>query len=300
MPWTFELAIHRALGWAREAKHRGAVFLKHASWGFPYQRGPLLEPFFAAKQARTRRRIPVDTYAGEWFMAPAAADTERATEIGVPRRIFCLWTGDNEMPSRRRASLEALRLNNPNIDVVLVTPQTVSDWTLPEHPLHAAYENLSFVHRSDYLRAYLLHHHGGGYADIKPFPNGVADAFDAFEASGAWLGGYTEVHRLLAPLVGGQLEKDLRSVSRQLLGYGFLLARAGTPLSTLWLKRVHEVLDEKAPMLAQHPGGIWGEDASYPLSWTELLAHIVAPLSWRFQDYVQHDPRVRPRLRKYR
>ncbi|MEU5467039.1 hypothetical protein [Kocuria salsicia] len=49
----------------------------------------------------------------------------------------------------------------------LVTPENLSDWVLPQHPLHRAYENLSLVCRSNYLRASLTHHHGGGYCDLK-------------------------------------------------------------------------------------------------------------------------------------
>ena len=48
-----------------------------------------------------------------------------------------------------------------------MTPANLQDWVVAGHPLHPAYNDLSLVHRSDYLRAYLLHHHGGGYCDLK-------------------------------------------------------------------------------------------------------------------------------------
>lgn len=38
---------------------------------------------------------------------------------------------------------------------------------MPEAPLHKAFQYLSPVHKSDYLRAYFMHFYGGGYADIK-------------------------------------------------------------------------------------------------------------------------------------
>ena len=63
---------------------------------------------------------------------------------------------------------------HPEIPVLLVTPDDLAAYVLPEHPLHEAYEGLSFVHRSDYLRCYFLNFHGGGYADIKPFHTGWA------------------------------------------------------------------------------------------------------------------------------
>lgn len=53
------------------------------------------------------------------------------------------------------------------LPVELVTPKNLSDWVLPQHPLHRAYENLSLVCCSKYLRVSLTHHHGGGYCDLK-------------------------------------------------------------------------------------------------------------------------------------
>lgn len=183
--------------------------------------------------------------------------------------------------------------------MVLVTPERLEDWIVPGFPLHEAYQHLSLVHRSDYLRAYLLHHHGGGYADIKFSRASWLGAFDAFEASPCWLGGYTEKHRLLVPLVGGELERDLRRTSRQLLGYGTLLARPYTALSQTWLDRVGDVLTAHASALARSPGNVRGDNPGYPLRWTEILADVVAPLTWRFQDRVMHDASLMPRLRNH-
>lgn len=282
----------------QSAKHHGAVFVKRARWGFPQWRGPLLEPLHARRQRRRRRGFPAADYADTWLAFSAAG---RPVERGehVPRRLFVVWTGDNAMPERRAGSLEAIRRINDELEVVLVTPESIEDWLVPEVSLPDQYEHLSLVHRSDVLRAYLLHVHGGGYTDVKRPLGPWVGAFERLEASDAWLLGYTERHRLNVPLVGGRLQRDLRSVSRQLLGYGGLVARPGTALTEEWWARICSVLDDNAEALTAHPGNARGDNSGYPLGWTEVLAHVVAPLTWKYQDHVLHDERVLPALRNY-
>jgi len=282
----------------RQAKFRAAVLAKHATWGFPEIRGPITEPFYAAWQRRHPYPFPAAKYAGTWL---DRSEPARHIEPGepIPRRIFVTWTGTNPLTPQRERGLASIVEQNPGIDVVLVTPDNLAEWVVPDHPFPSEYEQLSLVHRSDYLRCYLLHHHGGGYADIKRLRGGFHDSFELLERSPHWLLGYTEVHRLNTPLVGGALQRDLRRVSRQLLGYGGLIARAHTPLTAEWYRRVRDGLRDYAPQLAAHPGNIRGDNPGYPLDWTEVLAHIVAPLTWKYQDHVIHDLRVRPVLRNY-
>ncbi len=282
----------------QSAKHHGAVFVKRARWGFPHWRGPLLEPLHAWRQQRRPRPFPAADYADTWLGSSAPA---RPVEPGepVPRRIFVVWTGDNEMSAPRARNLDELRRVNADLDVVLVTPQTVDEWLVPDVSLPSHYEHLSLVHRSDVLRAYLLHVHGGGYSDVKRPLQSWSGAFDRLEASDAWLLGYTERHRLFVPLVGGQMQKDLRSVSQQLIGYGGLIARRRTALTQEWWDRVCTVLDQESGALQEHPGNVRGDNSGYPLAWTEVLAHVAAPLTWKYQDHVLHDERVLPELRNY-
>jgi hypothetical protein len=282
----------------RQVKHRASVFVKHASWGFPQVRGPLGEPAHRLRQSLFPVEFPAEKYADTWL---GASTTPRPIAPGeaVPRRIFAIWAGTNPMSSRREAGLTSLRQMNPHAEVVLVTPDNLPRWLVPGHPLPRAYGDLSLVHKSDYLRCYLLHHHGGGYADIKRFRHAWDEPFRELENSGQWLAGYTEVHRINAPLVGGPLQGDLRRASRQLLGYGALIARADTPLTAEWYDRVHTVLDEKSDELALHPGNVRGDNPGYPLAWTEVLAHVVAPLTWKHQHHVLHDARLRPLLKRY-
>lgn len=282
----------------RRAKHLGARSLKHIRWGLPLLRGPLFEPYFAWKQRRNPQTFPRAKYAGEWFEQDQPGREVVAGEA-VPRRIFVIWAGENPMSPARLRNLEQIRTVNHDLEVVLVTPATLADWVLPHAPLPAEYDNLSYVHRADYLRCYLLHHHGGGYIDLKRPLQPWRGAFERLESSDAWLLGYTERSRLSIPAVGGTLYKDLRGSSRQLFGYGGLIARAQTALSTEWEQRARAVLTAHAAALAAHPGNERGDSPGYPIAWTELLAHIVAPLTWKYQEHVLHDDRVLPELRRY-
>ena len=97
------------------------------------------------------------------------------------------------MTHNRTAALSQLRRDNPFLEVVLVSPDNLVEWLIPDSPIHPAYERLSLVHRSDYLRSYLMHHHGGGYADIKRDYGDLTPCFDRLENSNRqWLLGYPE------------------------------------------------------------------------------------------------------------
>jgi len=282
----------------RRAKHRAWVLKKHAGWGFPQYRGPITDPFWRAMQTFVPYAFPQEKYARTWL---GHDEPLRSIPWGepLPRRIFVVWTGDNPMSTNRLRGLDSLRAANSDVEVVVVDPHTLSDWLVPGQPLPQGYENLSLVHRSDVLRCYLLHHHGGGYADVKPFDSSWSQSFLELERSDHWALGYTEVHRFNTPLVGGTLQSDLHRVSRQLFGYGALIMRAHTPLTKEWLDRVDALLASRAGELAAHPGNVRGDNPGYPFGWTELLAHVVAPLTWKYQAHVLHDNRIRPRLRNY-
>lgn len=95
----------------------------------------------------------------------------------IDRKVYMFWTGNNAITENRARNIE-LTKNNLGVDLLLVTPDNLGEYILPEYPLHPAYQYLSNVHKSDYLRAYFMHHHGGGYADVKLFENDWNSAFN--------------------------------------------------------------------------------------------------------------------------
>lgn len=219
----------------------------------------------------------------------------RTTTEPVPRRIFTFWTGDNAMTDDRRAGLDALRRLNPDLEFLLITPASLDDWLLPEHPLHPSYEHLHFVHRADYLRCYFLHFHGGGYADIKPATHPWAASFDRMDASDAWLMGYRNPVRWMTPnFTDPHLQKLMVRTSDLRLGQNAYISRPKTPISSEWWRQLNLVLDQAAPVLAQHPGDARGSDPDYPLVWTGILAQILDPLTVKYSEHLAYDDRLRP------
>lgn len=224
-----------------------------------------------------------------------------ASALGpAPERIVTFWTGANPLPEVRARNLETLR-SSAGVPVELITPENLQDWILPDAPLHPAFEHLSLTHRSDYLRAYVLHHHGGGYCDIKTTASSWAGAFAALAAtSDAWVVGYQEDSPGRLPSYAGQLHGDLRRHFHLVRGTGAMIARPHSPWTTEWLAEVHRRMDYFQDMLQACPGGVRDEAPSYPVGWTQLLADILYPLALKYSDRILVDPALTPSIEYYR
>lgn len=219
----------------------------------------------------------------------------------LPRRIFCLWTGDNAMTRNRTAALSQLRRDNPFLEVVLVSPDNLGEWLILDSPIHPAYERLSLVHRSDYLRSYLMHHHGGGYADIKRDYGDLTPCFDRLENSNRqWLLGYPEVSARDVSDEPGTIHRSLQRHYRLLPANGAFIARAGTPLTREWFAEVSARMDCFASRLDEAPGNVLGDNPGYPIPWGALQGASFQPLCFKYLDRVIVDDRLRPSLADYR
>ena len=274
----------------RRIKHSSYVASRTAHHG--YRR---------AVEAANARRRPFVFDAGRYpeyrFLRHDVAET---TLQDAPRRIIALWTGSNELPEVRARNLEQLR-RQAGAPVELITPDTLGDWVVVGHPLHPAFEDLSLTHRSDYLRAYLLHHHGGGYCDIKTTAGPWTAAFDALAADQrAWAVGYPEDSPGRLPSYAGELHTDLRRHFDLVRGAGAMIARPGTPWTAEWLNEVHRRMNYFEDMLRRCPGGVRDEAPGYPVGWTQLLADILYPLALKYSDRILVDPALTPSIEDYR
>lgn len=241
-------------------------------------------------------RFSADRYPGSFLARPCGGDLRSGP---LPRRVFVLWTGSNPLTPNRARNLEMMR-EQLGVPVVLVTPDTVQEWILPEHPLHPAYDHLSLVHRSDYLRAYLLHHHGGGYADIKRPTSDWRAVFDRMDADlGAWICSYGEVGPGAVALLEGRLGKDLLGNWHQVVGCGAIIARPGSPFTSTWLGEVESRLDAHTADLQVAPGGVRGDEPGYPLRWTEIMGDVYQPLQLEYLQHVRRDDELLPSFRDY-
>jgi len=171
----------------------------------------------------------------------------------IPRVVYCCWTGDNEITPNRARCLEETK-KNIGVPVVLVTPENIADFVVPGFPIHPAYEYLSLTHRSDYIRCYLLHIHGGGYCDIK-------------EVYESWVPWFEKTD-----LITGYSGKEWGYV----LGWGAFICRPRSPFTQDWFNSMNAFLDSKLDALKMNPAEHYKvlsgyERPEYPLQWLELM-----------------------------
>lgn len=212
----------------------------------------------------------------------------------LPRRIWAFWTGPNPMSEARRTGLEKLRSVNEGIPVTLVTSSDLVDYVVDGHPLHPAYKHLSYTHRSDYLRAYFLHHFGGGYSDIKPMTHSWDSHFAQAELSRAWLLGAALRSTYQTGNNRGRLGVHMRRHYRRLVEGSAIIVRSHTALTAEWLREVERSLTYAAPALEESPHderGL-GADPGYPLLWMDLLGDILQPLLLKYSGEVLTDPHL--------
>jgi len=223
----------------------------------------------------------------------------------VDKKIFCFWTGENEVPEIRQKSVQSL--SNSGLEVCLVTSQTLENY-VPEADLHPTYRNLSLVHRSDYLRAYFMHHFGGAYCDIKRVDFSWRPVFDQLAVNPDLIGaGYREIHRhgvanvhQTAQLMGSSRIQLASSYVRwrwmqlnysRLIGNCAFIFRPATEFTQFWWEEVNARLDRVAPALRKHPSTqpkermktiYEGTISSYPVPWSYLLGDVLQPLALRY------------------
>jgi hypothetical protein len=215
--------------------------------------------------------------------------------------LYCFWTGDNEMTPNRRRSIDALK-SNTGVQVILITPETLPQYILPDHPLHKSYPYLSLVHKSDYLRTYFMHHYGGGYTDIKTLPEAIDTLYDELSDNDEkWILGYPEINiKSVVDLGNNRLGWDLKKQYRHLLGNCAYICKSHSPFTTEWYSELHRRLDSHYDQLQTHPGNTLGDNAGYPLGWTSILGEIFHPLCLKYSEKTIQSKQIRPLLRNYR
>ena len=213
--------------------------------------------------------------------------------------IYCFWTGTNEMSENRKKGVESLQKIS-QVTVKLITPENLEQFVLKDFPLHPAYEYLSLVHKSDYLRCYFMHHYGGGYSDIKPCSSSWIDAFKILNESEKLVLGYSEIgHRTVAQMEG-KLGKDLRRYFLSVLGNCAYICRPYTCFTLEWYTELHKRLDTFLPELKKNPGNVWGDNEGYPIPWTKILGEIFHPLCLKYTKQLIGCDDIKPDFKNYR
>lgn len=280
---------------ARKVKHSGFVLRKRST-----RRAKQLKFEAATVAFKHVGRVRPYTYRSsryaDTFLARDVAPSESSE---LPARVFVIWAGENPLTPNRQANLDLIR-KRIGLPVELVTPSTLERWVVPGHPLPEAYEHLSFIHRSDYLRGYLLHHHGGAYVDVKQPLKSWRPSYDLMAADpDVWVTSYPTTHANWIGKLRGRIGRDILVHHRMLFGKSGFMMRSHTPLTAEWMAQMDAVLDQHESALALHPGEIFGTD-DYPLSWTDLLSRILDPLTLKYLDHVRYDERMLLKFEDYR
>jgi hypothetical protein len=215
----------------------------------------------------------------------------------LENNIFVFWTGNNEMSEIRMHCLENIKKQSC-CNVILVTPDNLKDYILPEVPLHEAYEYLHLTHKADYLRTYFMNFHGGGYCDIKRVKGSWVPYFDQLLESdeNIYICGYPEIS-------GGVARNVPSSAYRELIGNGAYICKPMTPLTQEWYNDMITLLDTKLVTLRKYhtnlPSILTNVELAkgsknYPIRWTQMLGEIFHKLC--YNKYKDNLLRTLPRI----
>lgn len=237
---------------------------------------------------------------GDSFVSATSQSCQYDANKSVQRVIYCCWTGDNEMSPDRLRAFNALK-KNVEIKVELVTSRNLPDFILPEHPLHKSYKYLSFVHKADYLRCYLMHHYGGGYTDIKVLNNSWKKPFELLDSSPKkWVVGYHEIGKRGVALVEGNMGDDLRKQWHILVGNCSFICRPYTPFTHEWYGELLKRMDFFYDDLANNPGNALGSNPGYPIPWDYILGQIFHPLCLKYNSRLLYSKKLKFKPISYR
>ncbi|MCV7470682.1 MULTISPECIES: hypothetical protein [Micrococcus] len=277
---------------ARRLKHRLWLAQKHGAHVVTEGRDLIYRMNSTVSPARyDAARYELD------FTALTGRNTSWKSDRPIPRVVWCVWSGTNAMSFNRAACLRSIREVQHDLDVRLVTPDTLHEVVVNGHPLHPSYEHLSDVHRSDYLHAYLMHHHGGAFTGIKKHHHAWAPLIEEMQEDvDAWVTGYRVPRSSEAAYFHGPLGRDVRKNFSLLLGFSGKIVRPGSPLTSEWLAEVERRLDYYGSLLAQAPGNVYGDNPGYPVPWTRIGSQVFEPLTLKYREHIRIDPRLKPQL----
>jgi len=214
--------------------------------------------------------------------------------------IWCFWY-EGGMNENRIRSFELMK-TNLGVPVCLVTKENMHEFILPDYPLHPAFQFLSDVHKSDYLRIYLLHHYGGAWHDIKPTQVNYSGVWDEFADPDVYFVGRAEIKGGPAKVFDRE-GKWMPDCWPDLVACGWWVGRPGTALSLEMFQNITLFLDENFDALKKYPAKtpfdkkkksffsrlpfLQIEEKGYPLEWT-VFGNIFHPLNYKYRSHVKN------------
>jgi FkbM family methyltransferase len=198
----------------------------------------------------------------------------------VPRFLFCFWLSPF-ISNERLECIDDIQ-NKSGVCVKLLTLETIHTYMIPAFPFHKCFSYLSDVHKSDYLRTYIMYFIGGGYTDIKKQQCDWNHSFDFLLENQTLFGiGYPEY-------IGGVAYESVCKYWNTLIGNGAYIMRPYTVFTKQWFETMTSLLDTKSEMLELHPAShprdhYDTEKNEYPIGWNEMLGQIFHRLNYLWQ-----------------
>ena len=258
----------------------------------------------------TRAYLPFTQYYSIEFIDRAFSESKNnnPNNIQAPEVIFGFWTEENPLTKNREDAIKSIK-NNCGIEFKLITKNNLSAYELSEHPFHPAYNYLSAVHKSDYLRTYFMHFYGGGYTDIKSHTNSWVPAFKELNQNDSAIAlGYPEdkekdiayVRHFITSGNKRKLNRQMKNNYNKLIGNGSYIFKPKTIFSEIWLLECERRLSLSLNTLRKNPGNLYGNNPGYPLPWNAILGQIFHPLCLTFKDRIIKNHTIRPICTNYR
>jgi hypothetical protein len=218
-------------------------------------------------------------------------------------------------------------IDNIGAPVCLITENNLAEFNDSSSPMHPIVleSGLSRNHLSDYLRAYFMHHYGGGYHDVKPHAasGNWAKYFSNFANASVWMAGIKEQKRYhiacdesyvlddarcdairsvdelkkasdMAKTMQGSQGKCCGLVTNSwkesLLMNGAYIMRPQTSMTKEWLQNIETHVNAKFEELKAHPAPYPRccnpSKAPYPFRWAELHGEAFHPLQWKYSKHL--------------
>ena len=212
------------------------------------------------------------------------ADKTEAHLSKAKEVLYIFWTGDNEISENRRKGIQSIK-DKSGVEVMMVTSNNLNKYILEDYPLHSAYQYLSYVQRSDYLRCYFMLHHGGGYVDIKLCLDSWKKIFKKLNNSDKWCIGKREKYSGGIADIGRNIGADCKKYHNNLISNGGYIFKPNSPIAKEWMDEIHARLDFFMHELQKNPGDAFGS-GKYSIPWAYLAGYIMAPLILKYHDKV--------------
>lgn len=217
---------------------------------------------------------------------------------GVPRVVFIFWFSNKEylieFTVRRYNALQSL-INNIKVPVIIITNENYKNWEVNDHPIHEGFSYLSGNHKSDYLRAYILYHYGGGYHDIKWREKSWENEWEKFSNDNIWIIGRREIRSDNIGYNPLKNEQWVQNEYLKLITFGWVICRQKNEYLKILLNKINNILTDKLEELKYNPAPnsrcgncVNCSENDYPLRWLELMGEISHPLQLNYTQYIDY------------